>query len=188
MQGGTIPQRRGIKQPELKKLYNLFQHQKLTISQDGLVVKIETDSVGNVTQQIVVPNLIMKGIITALHLKFDHPHPSNQELKQICNRYWYSTQLSQIIQDVWESCQLCQALKPVPREIFEQTTSESGKLGSTWSADVMRGDLQFIFIAREKLSSFTVTKIILNETHQSLREAIITCTSEIIPHDGLTLQ
>ena len=188
MQGGTIPQRRGIKQPELKKLYNLFQHQKLTISQDGLVVKVETDGVGNVTQQIVVPNLIMKGIITALHMKFDHPHPCNHELKQITNRYWYSTQLSQIIQDVWDSCQLCQALKPVPREIFEQTTSESGKLGSTWSADVIRGDLQYIFIAREKLSSFTVTKIIPNETHQSLREAIITCTSEFIPHDGLVMQ
>ena len=37
MQGGTIPQRRGIKQPELKSLYNLFQHQKLTIAQDGRI-------------------------------------------------------------------------------------------------------------------------------------------------------
>ena len=54
MLGGTIPQRRGIKQPELKKLYNLFQHQKLTISQDGLVVKIETDNFGNIKQTIVV--------------------------------------------------------------------------------------------------------------------------------------
>ena len=54
MLGGTIPQRRGIKQPELKKLDNLFQHQKLTISQDGLVVKIETDNFGNIKQTIVV--------------------------------------------------------------------------------------------------------------------------------------
>ena len=188
MQGGTIPQRRGIKQPELKKLYNLFQHQKITISQDGLVVKVETDNIGNVKQQIVVPNIIMKGIITALHIKFDHPHPSSQELKTVSSRYWYSTKLNQIIQEVWDSCHLCQALKPVPKEIFEQTTTESGRLGSNWSADVIRGDLQFIFIAREKLSSFTVTKIIPNETHETLREAIITSTSEIIPEDGLLMQ
>ena len=62
MQNGTIPQRRGIKQPELKKLYNLFQHQKLIISPDGLVMKLEVDALGNVTKQIVVPNTIMKGI------------------------------------------------------------------------------------------------------------------------------
>ena len=73
MQSGTIPQRRGIKQPELKKLYNLFQHQKIVISNDGLVMKLETDVLGNVIQQIVVPNSIMKGILTALHVKFDHP-------------------------------------------------------------------------------------------------------------------
>ena len=47
MAGGTIPPRRKVVQPELRKLYNLFQHQKLTISKDGLIVKITTDNFGN---------------------------------------------------------------------------------------------------------------------------------------------
>ena len=188
MLDGTIPQRRGIKQPELKKLYNLFQHQKLSISNDGIIVKIDTDNYGNTNQMIVVPNMIMRGIITALHIKFDHPHPSKLELRKVCDRYWFATQLNQIIQQVWDNCHQCQALEPVPREIFEQSTAESGSLGSTWSADVMRGDLQFLFIAREKLSSYTVTKIIENEKHETMREALITTTAEIISDKGLTVQ
>ena len=130
----------------------------------------------------------MRGILTALHIKFDHPHPSKQELKKICDRYWFSTQLNQLIQEVRDSCYQCQALEPIPKEIFEQSSTKSGNLGSTWSADVIRGDLQFIFIAREKLSSYTVTKLIQNEKHETLREAIITTTAEIMPEGGLTMQ
>ena len=188
MQGGTIPQRRGLKQPELKKLYNLFQHQKLTISRDGLIVKLETDCVGNTIEQIVVPNIIMRGILTALHTKFDHPHSSNQELKKVVNRYWYSTGTNRLLQEVNDACQVCQSLKLIPKELVEQTTSQSGKLGSSWSADILRGDLQFLFIAREKLSSYTVTKLIPDEKHQTLREAIIVSTLELTPNDGVIIQ
>ena len=188
MENGTIPQRRGIKQPELKKLYNLFQHQKLIISRDGLIMKTETDSSGNIIQQIVVPNSIMRGILTALHVRFDHPHPSNQELKKIVNRYWYATNSNQIIQDIFDSCTPCQALKPLPKEMLEQSTTESGSLGSSWSADILRSDLQYVFIAREKLSSFTVTKLIPNEKHDTLREALVTTTLEWIPSSGANIQ
>ena len=186
--GGTIPMRRNSKQPELRKLYNLFQHQKLTISKDGLVVKLKTDNFGNTAEVIVVPKIIMKGLLTALHVKFDHPHPSKPELKKICDRYWFSVDLDTMINSVWLSCHKCQSLAPVPKEIFQQSTVKSGKLGSMWSADVIRGHQQFIFIAREKLSSFTVTKLIPNESSQTLREAIITCTVELIPEEGLLLQ
>ena len=188
MQSGTIPQRRGIKQPELKKLYSLFQHQKIIISPDGLIMKTETDALGNVLQQIVVPNVIMKGILTALHVRFDHPHPSNQELKKIIDRYWFATQTNKIIQEIFDSCLPCQALRPLPKELVEQSTSESASLGSSWSADVLRSDLQYIFIIREKLSSFTVSKLIPNKKHDTLREAIITTTSELAPSSGVIVQ
>ena len=106
----------------------------------------------------------------------------------MCNRYWFAIGTAKLIEDVKESCQLCKSLAQVPKELFEQSTSLSGKLGSAWACDVIRGDQQFIFIAREKLSSFTVTKIIPNERHETLRDAIIVTTSELIPEDGLTMQ
>ena len=93
----------------------------------------------------------------ALHYRFNHPHRSNKELLALCNRYWFAIGTAQLIEDVKENCQLCKSVAPLPREFFEQSTSISGKLGSSWAGDVIRGDLQFIFIAREKLSVSSVS-------------------------------
>ena len=153
-----------------------------------MIVRVDVDKNGDKKETIVVPASIMKGLIIALHYRFSHPHPSTKELTALCNRYWFSIGGANLIEDVKQNCQLCKSIAPVPREFFEQHTSRSGKLGSNWSADVIRGDLQFIFIIREKLSCYTVTTIIPNERHDTLREAIIITTSELIPDDGLTVQ
>ena len=188
MQGGTIPARKVKGEKELKSLYTLFLHQKITIAKDNMIVRVDVDKNGDKKETIVVPASIMKGLIIALHYRFSHPHPSTKELTALCNRYWFSIGGANLIEDVKQNCQLCKSIAPVPREFFEQHTSRSGKLGSNWSADVIRGDLQFIFIIREKLSCYTVTTIIPNERHDTLREAIIITTSELIPDDGLTVQ
>ena len=188
MQGGTIPARKIKGERELKSLYTLFLHQKLTIAKDNMIVKIEVNAVGDKKELIVVPAKIMKGLIMALHYRFHHPHPSSKELLTLCNRYWFAVGTAKMIEEVKSNCQLCNSIAPVPKEFFQQSTTISEKLGSSWSCDVIRGDLQFIFIAREKLSSFTVTKIIPNERHETLREAIIVTTSELIPDDGLKMQ
>ena len=97
-------------------------------------------------------------------------------------------ELPSLLEEVKENCQICKSVAPVPKEFFEQTTSKSGSLGSCWAGDVISGDRQFIFIAREKLSSFTVTIIIPNEKHETLREAIIVTTAELVPENGLSMQ
>ena len=188
MKGGTIPARNIKGEKELKSLYTLFQHQKLTIAKDNMIVKIEVDKMGDKKELIVVPAKIMKGLILALHYRFAHPHPSSKELLTLCNRYWFAIGTAKLIEEIKENCQLCKSIAPVPREFFEQNTSKSGKLGTSWACDVIRGDTQYIFVAREKLSSFTVSKIIPNERHETLREAIIVTTSELIPEEGLTMQ
>ena len=188
MQGGTIPVRKVKGENELKSLYTLFLHQKITIAKDNMIVRVEVDKSGDKKETIVVPAAIMKGLIMALHYRFSHPHPSTKELITLCNRYWFSIGTARLIEEIKQNCQLCRAIAPVPREFFEQSTSRSGKLGSLWAADVIRGDLQFVFIAREKLSCYTVTSIIPNERHETLREAIIVATAELIPEDGLTVQ
>ena len=188
MQGGTIPARRVKGEKELKSLYTLFLHQKITIARDNMIVKIEVDKNGDKKETIVVPNNIMKGLIMALHYRFSHPHPSTKELVMLCNRYWFSIGTAKLVEEVKENCQICKSVAPVPKEFFEQTTSKSGSLGSCWAGDVIRGDRQFIFIAREKLSSFTVTINIPNEKHETLREAIIVTTAELVPENGLSMQ
>ena len=84
-----------------------------------------------------------------------------------------------------EKADACQSLRAAPRE---QTTTKSGPVGFKWSAGIIKSDGQLIFIAREKLSNFTVTKIIPNERVDSVREAIILSTAELIPPEGLKIQ
>ena len=87
-------------------------------------------------------------------------------------RYWFSLGMANVIEEVWQNCPRCQAAKNVPKEIFGQSTIATDTLGKNWAGDVIRGDMQFIFCAREKLSSFTVAKVIDNESQDSLRDAI----------------
>ena len=184
--GGTIPVRRIRGSTELKRLYTLFQQGKVTLSKNGVVVYSLIDNVGNTKNLIIVPSAILKGLVTALHLKCKCP--SRKELENIMARYWYSTSMAKTIQDVWEKCDTCQSLKSAPREIFEQSTTKSEFVGAQWAADVIKSDKQLIFIAREKLSNFTVTRFINDEGKSSIREAIILSTAELIPAGGLQVQ
>ena len=185
IQGGTIPVRR-TRNSELKRLYTLFQQGKITLNPKGLVVYNLRDNLGNVKSLIVVPTKIMKGLVTALHIKCRCP--SRKELENIISRYWFSTSTAKTVQSVWENCDTCQSLKTAPREIFEQSSSKSDSFGTQWAADVVKADRQLIFIAREKLSNYTVTRFIQAETKDALREAIILSTAELIPGEGLLMQ
>ena len=186
MEGGTIPKRRVRGQTELKRLYDLFTKSKISISREDILVHQEHDNLGNVTETILVPSQIMKGLVLALHNKFTCP--TRLELGRLMRRYWFSLGLTKVIEEVWQSCPRCQAAKNVPKEIFEQSTVKTENFGKNWAADVIRGDSQFIFCAREKLSSFTVAQLIISEGQGPLREAIISTTAELIPQDGLIMQ
>ena len=87
-----------------------------------------------------------------------------------------------------EKWDICQSLKQAPQEIFEQPLTLSGAFGTMWAADIIKSDRQLVFIARENLSNFTVTKLISNETASSIRDAIIQSTAELIPGEGLEMQ
>ena len=186
MEGGTIPKRRVRGQTELKRLYDLFTKNKISLSRENVLVHRDHDSLGNVTETILVPSQIIRGLVLALHNKFRCP--TRSELTKIMKRYWFSLGLVNVIDEVWQNCPRCQAAKTVPKEIFGQSTVATDTLGKNWAGDVIRGDMQFIFCAREKLSSFTVGKVIHSEDQDNLRDAIIAVTAELIPHDGLTLQ
>ena len=186
MEGGTIPKRRVRGQTELKRLYDLFTKNKISLSREGVLVHQDHDCLGNVSETILVPSQIMRGLVLALHNKFKCP--TRSELIKIMKRYWFSLGMVNVIGEVWQNCPRCQAAKNVPKEIFGQSTVATDILGKNWAGDVIRGDMQFIFCAREKLSSFTVAKVIENEGQDTLRDAIIAVTAELIPHDGLTIQ
>ena len=125
-------------------------------------------------------------MIHALHIRLDHP--SKHQLQKLVLRHFYSPGLTRIIDEVCDSCVTCTSLKNLPKELFSESTSENRTFGASFSADVIKKDGQLIFVCREKLSQFTFSRIITDETADSLRDSLVTAVIEFIPESGTTIQ
>ena len=122
-----------------------------------------------------VPLYILHGLITSLHLQLSHPTAT-----QLINRSYFSLNANDCVNHVLQACSQCQALKTIPRELIEQTsTPQTTTLATNFAADILRRYGQKIFVMRDTLSSFTITSFVKDETHDSLRSAIIEAVSNM---------
>ena len=96
--------------------------------------------------------------------------------------------MSRIIKEVTDACLTCTSLKHLPTELLSQSAQLNDVLGSHFSADVIRRENQKILLIREKLSQFTITTFIPDETAQALGEAIFCNVVDLIPDSGATIQ
>ena len=170
----------------LKRLHNLYRNGQLKIETDGLITITSTDSSGNATKSISVPNNFFPGLVHALHLKLKHP--SRAQMQRLVNRYFYCAGHTRIIDEVVSNCDLCRSLQELPRELFTESTSPTPMFGKNFSADIIKKDGQLIFICREKLSQFTSSKFILDETADALRDCLVTAVLELMPDEGAVVQ
>ena len=125
---------------------------------------------------IVVPTELLKGLITALHIQFKHPTAT--QLCQIFDRYFYAVNSNESIKSITAVCDFCNALKKIPSELREQSSSKLPSCpGQQFSTDIIRRCRQKIFITRDVFSSFTTAILISDETASSLRSGLISTTS-----------
>ena len=130
------------------------------------------------TELIVVPQSLVPGLITALHLKLSHP--TRYQLKTLWNKYFFALNVDRAIDDCTNSCHLCNSLKSVPSELFEQTSIEVPRsIGIQFSADVLRRSGQKILLVHDIFSSFTVGLIVPNERADALREGLLQATTDL---------
>ena len=147
-------------------------------STNGLLVVRKSDPYMAQRDLIVVPADILCGFLTALHLYFNHA--TGHQLKKIFQRYFFALNLDASVKEVVDNCSQCTALKSLPRETFEQSSSPSPKApGQLFAADVIKRCKQSIFAIRDIHSSFSVAEIIPNETANSLQSALITTTPNL---------
>ena len=93
--------------------------------------------------------------------------------------------LTQAVEHVSDSCHTCASLRSVPRSLIEQSTSDPpDAIGTSFAADVLRRSKQVILVLRETVTSFTLSRIIDNEQHESLRCALACLCMELRPIDG----
>ena len=142
----------------------------LKILKDGLiVVKAEKGCYDGYATS--VPNHLYPGIVLALHNKFSHP--SKTQLTALLSRYFYTPGHLKIVSDVTDNCLQCNSLKTLPKELFNDTTQETGQFATEFAADVIERNSQKILIIREKLSQYTWADIIPDQKSSTLRMILL---------------
>lgn len=175
---GTRPSRKLTNIKDIKRYLN-----NCTIARDGLLIHSPSDKLALSREAIVVPRSILHGLLTALHIKLDHP--STHQLKQVVHRHFYALDMGAAITSVGEHCHVCASLRAVPNRLIEQSSSDPPDVvGISFAADVLQRTKQRIIVLRETATSFTVTRIIPDETGESLLSALVCLCVELRPMDG----
>ena len=83
LQQGTRPSKKLTNIKDVKRYLNT-----VTIAKDGLLVVRKTDPLSPPTELIVVPRSVLDGLVTAVHIKLDHP--SKHQLLLMMKRTFYA--------------------------------------------------------------------------------------------------
>jgi hypothetical protein len=111
-----------------------------------------------------------------MHIYFSHP--TKHQMKKLFPRYFFGINSDPVITNVVDACTTCNALKTIPGEIFTQSASPSPTHpGTNFSADVIRRFKQKILATSDWYSGYVMASIIPDESHTTLRSALLTSTS-----------
>jgi len=175
---GTRPSK---KLTNIKDTKRYLQH--CTISKDGLLVVPHREPFSPVKEKIVVPRKVLPGLLTALHVKLNHP--TQFQLKQITSRYFFALDLDSSIRNINDNCHTCTSLKKMSNSPPPATTSDPPPtVGVSFASDVIRRFRQKILLVRETVTSYTSACIIDGEDHTELRNGLIRLCIGLRPLDG----
>ena len=175
---GTRPTRKENTANAVKRYLN-----KVDIASDGLLIVRSNDKLAPQKEAIVVPDDVLPGLLTALHLRLSHP--SMTELSKVFKRYFWALNADQAIASAYATCHTCASLQKFPTVLIPQTTSDPpASVGSQFAADVLVRERQKILVVREYVSSLTRGKLIVSEREGDLREGLLQAISDLVSLDG----
>ena len=170
---GNRPSKRDLKIQDVKRYL-----QRVTIDSAGLLVVVSGAPFRTATQRIVVSRSVLHGLVTAVHLRFNHPTP--YQMQQVMARYFYALDMEGAIKTTCSSWHHCNSLKYIPPPLVPQSSCNPPDIiGSSFALDVMHRAGQCILILRETVSSYAVTRLFDNEQHQTFRDAILSLVIEM---------
>ena len=168
---GTRPSKKARHIRDVKRYLNIC-----SLDNNGLIIVRKPDPFLHQRELIVVPNEILPGLLTALHIQFSHP--TKHQLSKLFDRHFYAIASTKYIEEVVDACNQCNSLKALNRELFQQTSSPSPtRPGEQFASDVIRRQTQHIFVSRDIHTSYTTAAIVPNETANTLRSALLDSTS-----------
>ena len=81
----------------------------VSIASDGLLVVKHTQPFVPVAEAIVVPRSVLDGLLTALHVKLNHP--SRHQFQMVLQRQYFALDMNDAISRVTSACNACASLK-----------------------------------------------------------------------------
>ena len=156
---GTRPSRKVTNARDIKRYL-----QVASISKDGVLIVPQKDVLSPARECIIVPRQIIDGLLTALHIKLNHP--AANQLKLLFRRYFHTLDADKAISRSSQSCYQCAALQKIPHTMVPQSTSDPPDgIGFSFAADVIKRQQQLIFVVRETITSYTAACLISDERH-----------------------
>ena len=110
LQQGTCPTRKETSATNVKRYLN-----KVAIANDGLLVVRKSAPLCLTREVVVVPLQVVLGLMTALHIRLEHP--TSSELYTITDRSVFALGLSKIIDKVSKGCHTFASLAKIPRSL-----------------------------------------------------------------------
>ena len=179
LQQGSSPPRKQKRVKEVRR----YLTAKVMLANSGLIVVREVEPFKSSHDRIVVPQSVVIGLLTSLHLQCCHP--TAYQMKRIFNRYFFALDTDKLIGQITSSCHQCAAVKQIPHSLITQSSSiPPDSVGQSFAADIIKRAKQKNFIMRETITSYTVAEIIKNETASALNEAILKACCRFRPSEA----
>ena len=148
-----------------------------SIARDGMLVVRRNDLLVPSTELIIVPRSVLHGLVTALHIKLDHP--SRYQLELVMKHHFYALDLTKAIERTYNSCHTCLS------RFFGETNLRGFPriYRSIYAANILKRDHQLILLLHRTVS-YTTACIVRYEKQTTLREASACLATELHPLDG----
>ena len=114
---GTRPTRKQAKVTDVKKYL-----QNVRIGRDGLLVTKTAVPLGSAMERIVVPRHVVDEVVTALHLRLNHP--SRYQLNKVFSRTFFALNTDKQVDGVFTNCHACRSLRTAPVTYVPQSTQK----------------------------------------------------------------
>ena len=161
----------------------------IMIANDGLLVQRRAEPLSPLSDHIVVPQQVLHGVLSALHLNLDHP--SAFQLSKVFSRAFFALNLNEAVSVVTRGCHLCESIKDVPKSLIGQSTCDPpSQVGISLAADVLIRSTQKILLLRETTTSFTLAEIVNDETAEVIANSLLRMCCILRPASmkGLTIR
>ena len=169
----------------VKHLHQMYLKDNLQVHKSGVIMVRQKQGYYN-GFTISVPEQILFGLAFMFHAKLQHPKKT--QLTRFLSRYYYAPGMPTIVDTITTSCLHCSTTASLPKPLLEQSTTIPLKLGTSFAADVLERQNQFVFVCKDEFSQFVSTTLAESQTTPDMRNALISSIAPFINIDGATVR